>query len=547
VRASRDCEELLRQSQDLAALLDLTGSFAASADTSRVLYEVVHRLAGRLSVERCSVLLAEPGGLVVVAASDDPAIQELRVDEARYPEVTEALRTRRPLVIADARHHPLLDPVRAQVEALRISSIAVVPMLSEGEVVGALVLRSRTRAGFTSSEVGFLSTVANALAVALRSAGRLQTERTQEVQARIAAEREVHQLRRYEDVFSHVSDGMAVLDNEGRVLLLNPAGAATLGLSPAQAKGLNLSDLVAPGSAMAAALLWREISRGGRVLSVDLELQTRDGRSLTLEVSAGQLRSQQARAILSFRDVTESRGLEAELRQTKEFLERLIDATVDGIVAADLRGRILLWNKGAERVTGYSAAEVVGKLNVAHFYPPGQARPLMKQLRRARASGEQVAPVQGEILSRSGEPVPVSLSIALVAEGKRETATVGIFRDLREQQRTESELTLTRERLAIAEKAALVSELAGAAAHELNQPLTSVLGFSELLFRRTSETDPGHEELAAIVRETERMAGIVRKIGRIVRYETTPYVGTRRIVDLDRSSQPPPVVIDDKP
>jgi GAF domain-containing protein len=85
-----------------------------------VLYDVVRRLAGRLSVERCSVLLGEPGGLVVVAASDDPAVQELRVDEARYPEVAEAVRTRRPLVIADAQHHPLLDPVRAQVEALRI-------------------------------------------------------------------------------------------------------------------------------------------------------------------------------------------------------------------------------------------------------------------------------------------------------------------------------------------------------------------------------------------------------------------------------------------
>ncbi|MGZ6142425.1 MAG: histidine kinase dimerization/phospho-acceptor domain-containing protein, partial [Myxococcales bacterium] len=142
--------------------------------------------------------------------------------------------------------------------------------------------------------------------------------------------------------------------------------------------------------------------------------------------------------------------------------------------------------------------------------------------------------------------VPILLSAALVAEGGEETATVGVFRDLREELRVEAELRKTRERLEAAEKSALVSELAGAAAHELNQPLTSVLGFSELLFRRTRENDRGREELKAILREAERMAGIVKKIGKITRYETTSYVGSRRIVDLDKASDPPPLVIRDK-
>jgi hypothetical protein len=79
--------------------------------------------------------------------------------------------------------------------------------------------------------------------------------------------------------------------------------------------------------------------------------------------------------------------------------------------------------------------------------------------------------------------------------------------------------------------------------------LTSVLGFSELLFRRTGEQEKGREELRAILREAERMAGIVKKIGKITRYETAPYVGRTRIVDIERSSDPPPpqVVIRDKP
>jgi PAS domain S-box-containing protein len=241
-----------------------------------------------------------------------------------------------------------------------------------------------------------------------------------------------------------------------------------------------------------------------------------------------------------------SRQLEAELRKTKEFLERLIDATADGIVAADPSGNILLFNKGAERMTGFSAAELVGKANVAELYPAGLAASITGRLRAAHAAGEELGHLRCELVAKNGEVIPVDLSAAIVAEQGRDTATVSVLRDLREELRRDAELTQTQKRLEAAEKAAVISELAGAAAHELNQPLTSVLGFSELLFRRTQENEKGREELAAILREAERMATIVRKIGRITRYETTAYVGKTRIVDLERASNPPPVILRDK-
>jgi PAS domain S-box-containing protein len=545
IRSAQDREELLRRTEDLSVLVEVTAALAAGGDPEPVLAHVVSRIAGRLTVERCSmVLLGEDGTGTVVAASDDPEARGRTIDLALYPEIREVILTGRPVIIDDARRHALLDPVRAQIEGQRITAIAVIPMACEGEMVGVVFIRSRTRSGFTAREVGFLSTVASAAAVALRNAGRIQSERRQ----RVAAEREISALRRYEEFFSHVNDGMAVLDESGRVLSLNPAGCAILGTQPDDARGLLLPDLVAPESAVEASLVWRELARGGRVLAADLRVRTRDGRHVILSVSAGPLRSQNGRAILSFRDVSESRELESELRKTKEFLERLIDATADGIVAADLKGNLLLFNKGAERMTGFAAAEMVGRSNVIDLYPPGQAQELMRRLREAQASGTEAGPMRCEVIAKSGEVIPVDVSVALVAEGGEETATVGVLRDLRNELRVESELRKTRERLEQAEKAALVSELAGAAAHELNQPLTSVLGFSELLFRRTQETDKGREELAAILREAERMASIVKKIGKITRYETTAYIGKTRIVDLDRSSDPPPVVvIRDKP
>jgi len=543
IRAAADRSELQRRADDLSALAELTGALAAGGDPERLLAHVVERIAGRLTVERCSLVLVTPEGKgTVVASSDDPAAQGKRIDLANYPEFREVIFTGRPLVIDDAQAHPLLDPVRERFVVRKISAIAVVPMACEGTVAGVLFVRCGNRGALTAREVGFLSTVASAAAVALRNAGRIQSEQRQ----RVAAEREISQLRRYEEFFSHVNDGMAVLDEHGRVLTLNPAGCAILGVSNEEARGMLLPDLVADGSAMQANLLWRELARGGRVLSADLTVRTKAGRPVTLSVSAGPLRSQNGRAILSFRDVSENRQIESELRKTKEFLERLIDATADGIVAAGLDGTVLLFNKGAERMTGLSAAEVVGRWSARDLYPPGQGREIMRRLRAARAADEEFGRMRCEVVAESGEIIPVDLSAALVAEDGRETATVGVFRDLREELRRETELLTTRERLEAAEKAALVSELAGAAAHELNQPLTSVLGFSELLFRRTQENERGREELAAILREAERMAGIVRKIGKITRYETTQYVGKTRIVDLEKASTPPPVVIRDK-
>lgn len=95
-------------------------------------------------------------------------------------------------------------------------------------------------------------------------------------------------------------------------------------------------------------------------------------------------------------------------------------------------------------------------------------------------------------------------------------------------------------RFAERDKLAVVAEVAGAAAHELNQPLTSVMGYAELLERRVPPDDAlALKASRTIRREAERMADIVRRIGQLTRYETRPYVGGARIVDLDASSPPP--------
>jgi signal transduction histidine kinase len=143
------------------------------------------------------------------------------------------------------------------------------------------------------------------------------------------------------------------------------------------------------------------------------------------------------------------------------------------------------------------------------------------------------------IIGKSGQLIPVALSASIIYESDQEVATVGILSDLRERLFIEERLLKTEERLAWSEKQALVVELAGTAAHELNQPLTSVMGYAQLLHRQLpTEYSEIHEYAEVLVREAERMAEIVRKIGHITRYETKNYVGETRILDLDRAILP---------
>jgi PAS domain S-box-containing protein len=241
--------------------------------------------------------------------------------------------------------------------------------------------------------------------------------------------------------------------------------------------------------------------------------------------------------ILSFRDVTAERALEHELRSTKEFLERLIDSTVDAIIAADMRGMIILFNQGAERLFGYRARDVIAKKPVWELYEPGGAKQIMRMLRATSYGGVgRLEQTRREVRIAGNEVVPVSMTASIVYEGEREVATVGILTDLRERIRMEQRLLDAQQKLQLSEKQALVAELAGAAAHELNQPLTSIMGYAQLIERQSDKEAQHMRPVRVILSEAERMAAIVKKIGRITKYETTDYVGGARMLDLDRAA-----------
>jgi CheY-like chemotaxis protein len=98
------------------------------------------------------------------------------------------------------------------------------------------------------------------------------------------------------------------------------------------------------------------------------------------------------------------------------------------------------------------------------------------------------------------------------------------------------ELKKIQDKLIEKEKESVVVEMAGAASHELNQPLTAILGNLQLVMTKLPQGDPLVERLSKVLNQVDRMVEIVKKIGQITRYKTKRYAENVRIIDIDQST-----------
>jgi len=500
-------------------------------------------VAAFAKVDRCSIVLFGESGNVgyVLATSDDAMLRDLPIDLAKYPEIREVLTTGRALVIRDGTDYPLLRVVRQDEPNIGFNSFALLPILHEHGAMGVLFLRSKGKSAFDDYELSLVTTLTNAMAIALRNARILQslrdaTEKSSTLRAE--AERRVQLFQRYADFFESAADGMVVIDREGKVLFANPRAREITGFSETELMALCFEDFLAPLERERAARLLRGFLDGIYPRGVDIAITDKSADQRMISVSFSSVLREDNAVVFSFRDVTRERATAVELKQTKEFLESVIDSSVDGIVSANLRGTVLLFNRAAARIFGYAPSDVVGKMHVGKLYPAGGAREIMQKILDPNLSGYgRLEDHRVDMLNADGEPMQVQLSASLVIDNGRPIGSVGIFTDIREKLRMEARLSMAQEELRSREKQAIVAELAGAAAHELNQPLTSVICYAELLRLKLADHPQLSHAASVIVGESERMAEIVRKVGKITKYETKSYVGAAKILDLEKASE----------
>lgn len=208
-------------------------------------------------------------------------------------------------------------------------------------------------------------------------------------------------------------------------------------------------------------------------------------------------------------DITPQKKLERELRRRNAFFHKLIDSSVDGIVASDMKGQIMLFNQEALSLMGYTEDDI-RDLHVTDLYCEGVAYELMERMRSDLFGGK------GKLLRhelcvkhRDGSEIPVSFSGGIIYDREMEIATFGLFTDLRAMQKIEENLEQTHKMLLQSEKMAGLGRLAAGVAHEINNPMSGIMLYANLIAEELGEEHPSIEDLQTIIHEAERCKVIV--------------------------------------
>jgi two-component system NtrC family sensor kinase len=318
-------------------------------------------------------------------------------------------------------------------------------------------------------------------------------------------------------LFERVRHGLFISSKEGKFLDCNQALLDMLGYSTKE-EFLKIDiahDLyVNPEDRKA---FQERIERDGYVKDMEVEFKKKNGEKITVLLT-GHPNYNEKGEVIGYQginlDISERKRIENELREANEFFMNLIESSVDGIIAADLEGNISIFNKGAEALTGYTAAEVIGKLHITKIYPEGVAKEIMKKLRSPEYGGVgKFIPAPLNVVNKFGEEIPIQLSAALIYNGRgQEIASVGIFTDLRPRLTMEKKLQETHLQLVSSEKMASLGKLAAGIAHEINNPLGGILIYSSLMMEDLSVEDPRRGDLARIVQEAGRCKEIVKSL-----------------------------------
>jgi two-component system NtrC family sensor kinase len=258
-------------------------------------------------------------------------------------------------------------------------------------------------------------------------------------------------------------------------------------------------------------------------ICTELVLHTDDSRETNLEctaIPASRPDSQEVEVVLVERDITQHKDAQAklkqailELSQSNAYLTSLIRGSVDAVIAADMTGRIKIFNPAAGEITGYGEAEALNKLDIRQLYEPGMAKQIMKLLRSSRPDGRgKLKNHEVDLFHKNGERIPISLSASLVKVNVAEMGSVGFFYDLRSKKEMERELDHTRLQLLQSEKMASIGKLAAGVAHQLNNPLAGITLYTHILLEEYDLPKEAIDDLNRILRNAERSRDTVKEL-----------------------------------
>ena len=266
------------------------------------------------------------------------------------------------------------------------------------------------------------------------------------------------------------------------------------------------------------------ISRGELDLRIEPTTDDEIGRlAVAFNDMTAQLRRQ--RSAVEEANVELCRRLE-ELADLKSYTDNILASLTNGIVTVDLDGRVVTLNPAAELMTGFFAGEVIGRYCTEVFAQTPELGDILMETIASRAATPGVATT---LRRRNGRTLPVEISAAPLKGGEgKELGVIAAIRDL----------TVVREleqRLRRSDRLAALGGLAAGLAHEIKNPLTSLLTFSRHLARRFDDEQFRAKFQSVVPRELERINGIVERLLELARPPRLSFATVRLPALLERA------------